>query len=129
MTNTSTIFMSGIFLIYQPPFVFMVEIINRKLYAKFFNPQAFGLIGRLAVLTVHDSHLVIVDQVIMAVHAFFLVALAGVHGGTVGQHRATVIRDIQHVAVALHALSIIGIGIRFGAIFGAVIFIHRKVDD
>ena len=79
MTKTSDYPFDGIFLIYQPPFVLMVEFIHQNLYAKFFNPQAFGLIGQLAILTVHDGNFVIVDQIIMAVDALFLVARPSIY--------------------------------------------------
>lgn len=71
----------------------------------------------------------IVNQIAMAIDTLFFIPRPWPDYGSVGQHRATFIGDIQQVAVALHALIIFRIGISFCAIFWAVIFIHRKVDD
>ena len=68
------------------------------------------------------------NQGTMAVHTFFLIARSRVDDGSVGQHGAAFIRNIQQIPVTLHALFIFKRIIGYCKIFLAVVFTLHKVN-
>ena len=65
----------------------------------------------------------------MAVHTFFFIARSRVDDGSVGQHGAAFVRNVEQVPVTFHALFIFKGSIGCFAIFFPVVFILRKVNE
>jgi hypothetical protein len=71
----------------------------------------------------------VVNQVLVAVHAFLLVTRTGIQDGSVGQHGATFIGYIEDISMTFLALLILEGGIGLLAILLVVVFLLDKVGD
>ena len=71
----------------------------------------------------------VVNQVLVAIHAPFLVAGPGIDNRPVSQHGSSFVRDIQKVAVALLTLLILKGGISRLAVTIMVVGLLGKMND
>ena len=62
-------------------------------------------------MPVHDGGFVVMNQIIMTVHTFFLIPFPGVNNGPVRQHGAAPVGNVQQIPVAFEALVVVKAGI------------------
>jgi hypothetical protein len=89
-----------------------------------FHP--FGLIGDVTGLAVHHQAPFGMDQIVMAIDAFFFITRTGVNHRPVGQHGAALVGHVQQVAVAFLALVVVESGIgRFPGLLSVVFTLYE----
>jgi hypothetical protein len=71
----------------------------------------------------------IVNQVPVAIDAFFLITRSGIDYGSVSQHRPAFVWNIQDIPVTFLALFVLKRSIGSCAIFFMIIFVLNKMDD
>jgi hypothetical protein len=118
------------FFMVRPPLDFVVKWNLLSLYTQLLHPKALCLVKGLAVLAVHDRGLVVVNQIIMTVHALLFIARPGVQHGAMGhQHAAPAVGHIEQIPVAFQALAVVEGGIgqfpRLSTVIGSPV---HKVD-
>jgi hypothetical protein len=69
------------------------------------------------------------NKISMAIHAFFFISGPGIDHGSMGQHGATFIRNVQNTSMAFLALFIFKRVVGRLAIFFVIILVLGKVDD
>jgi hypothetical protein len=69
------------------------------------------------------------NKISMAIHAFFFISGPGIDHGSMGQHGATFIRNVQNTSMAFLALFIFKRVVGRLAIFFVIIIVLGKVDD
>ena len=90
--------------------------------------QAVGLVWYPPGLAEHDQSAIRMDQIIMAVDAFFFISGLCVQYGPVGQHGTPFVGHMQKIAMAFLALCVAKRRISGGTGFFSVIFAGQKVD-
>ena len=83
-------------------------------------------VSRTVIVILLPRHM---HQRTVAVHTFFFIARSRVDNGSMGQHGAAFVRNIQQISVALHALLIFKRGISCLAVFFSIIFALHKMND
>jgi hypothetical protein len=71
----------------------------------------------------------VVNQVLMAIHAFLLVTGSGIDHVTVSQHGTTFVRDVEKIPMAFLALVVLERGVGSLALFFVVILTLEKMDE
>ena len=83
----------------------------------------------IAILLVLVEGPSIVDEVPVAVHTLFFIALSCIEDFSMGQHGTPLIWDIEDISVALQALIVLERGISLLTIFLVVIFILGEMNN
>ena len=70
----------------------------------------------------------VVNQVLMAIHAFLLVTGSGIDHVTVSQHGTTFVRDVEKIPMAFLALVVLERGVGSLALFLVIILFLEEMD-
>ena len=89
--------------------------------------KAPGLIGKSPILLVHDGITLVMNQIIMAVHAFFFIARTRIDHRPVGQHGTSVARHVQQIPMAFLALGIIKRVVGSLSVFITIVFFYHEM--
>ena len=89
--------------------------------------QALSLIGKSPILLIHNGHAIIMNQVVMAVHAFFFVARTGIDHRPVCQHGTSLARHGEQISMALLALGVVKGVVGRLPVFFAIVFFYQEM--